>query len=106
MVQVATWNDFGEGTCVEPAREDGYRYLEAIQDARRRFNAELFPYRPDDLRLPLRIYGLRKRLARSSPGGKTLHEAVDHLFAAEVDRALKVIEGLERAATQPSPGAK
>ena len=26
LVQIATWNDFGEGTCIEPSREYGYRY--------------------------------------------------------------------------------
>jgi hypothetical protein len=106
VVQVATWNDFGEGTCIEPTREDGYRYLEAVQDARRRLNAEPFPYRPDDLRLPFRIYGLRKRVARSSPGRKTLDEAVDHLFAAHLPRALDCIEGLEGAAPPPPADAK
>ncbi len=66
IVQIVTWNDFGEGTCVEPTREHGYRYLEAIQAVRRRFPDEPFPYRADDLRLPLRIYRLRERLARTS----------------------------------------
>ncbi len=70
IVQIITWNDFGEGTCVEPTREYGYRYLEAIQQARQRFPGESFPYRADDLRLPLRIYQLRKRLAPSSPDRK------------------------------------
>ncbi len=25
IVQIASWNDFGEGTCIEPTREHGYR---------------------------------------------------------------------------------
>ena len=106
VVQVATWNDFGEGTCVEPAREHGYRYLESVQGARRRFPGEPFPYRPDDLRLPLRIYQLRKRIAPSSPQRKSLDEAVDLLFAADVPRALQRVEGLEGTAPQPSPRAR
>ena len=106
IVQVATWNDFGEGTCIEPTREYGYRYLEAIQDTRRRFSDEPFGYRAADLRLPLRIYQLRKTIARSSPGRKTLDEAVDHIFAAAAPLALKCIERLEGAAAQPPPRAK
>ncbi|HEY2156000.1 MAG TPA: glycoside hydrolase family 71/99-like protein [Isosphaeraceae bacterium] len=62
-IQIATWNDFGEGTSIEPARGYGYRYLEEIQDARRRAEGDRFPYRPADLRLPLRIHGLRERHA-------------------------------------------
>ena len=60
LVQVATWNDFGEGTSIEPASGYVYRYLEMIQEARRKADAP-FRYRPDDLRLPLRIHALRKR---------------------------------------------
>lgn len=106
IVQVATWNDFGEGTCIEPTREYGYRYLEVIQDARRRSHGESFPFRPDDLRLPLRIYTLRKKMAPASPDRKVLDEAVDLLFAADRLGALRRLEGLERAAPHPSSRAR
>jgi hypothetical protein len=102
IVQVATWNDFGEGTCIEPTREHGYRYLEAIQDARRRSPGEPFPFRSDDLRLPLRIYAQRKKMAPASLDRKVLDEAVDLLLAADRPRALRRLEGLEEAAPQPS----
>jgi len=102
LIQVATWNDFGEGTCVEPTREHGYRDLEAIQDARRRFTDDPFPYRPDDLRLPLRIYQLRKRIAPSSPGQKALDEAADLLIAADRRGASQRFDELEKSAS-PSP---
>ena len=106
LVQLITWNDFGEGTSIEPAREYGYRYLEAIQDARRRFPGERFPFRQDDLRLPLRIYSLRKTIIRSSPQRKILDKAVDLLFAADSPRALQRVAGLEGADPQPSPRAR
>jgi hypothetical protein len=101
VVQVVTWNDFGEGTEVEPTREYGYRYLEALQDARRRFADEPFRYRPDDLRLPLRIYQLRKRLAPASPGRKALDEAVGLLLAANGPRAKQRLDELEKMVPQP-----
>ena len=31
-LQIATWNDFGEGTMVEPTHEFGFTYLTALQD--------------------------------------------------------------------------
>lgn len=31
LVQVVTWNDFGEGTMVEPSREVGFWYLDALE---------------------------------------------------------------------------
>jgi hypothetical protein len=106
IVQIATWNDFGEGTCIEPTRDYGYRYLEAIQDARERSSGGSFPFRTDDLRLPLHIYALRKKKALSSPDRKVLDEAVDLLFAADRPRALRRLEGLEGAAPQPSSRAR
>ncbi len=106
IVQVATWNDFGEGTCIEPTREYGYRYLEAIQDARRQSPGEPFPFRQEDLRLALRIYRLRKRVAPSSPERKIVDEAVDLLFAADSRSALQRVEELERATTHHSPRAR
>jgi hypothetical protein len=106
IVQVATWNDFGEGTCIEPTREYGYRYLEAIQEARRRSHGETSPFRPDDLRLPLRIYALRKGMVPSSPERKVLDEAVDLIFAADPPRASQRVKELERATTHHSPRAR
>src|SRR6185295_355852 len=54
IVQVVTWNDFGEGTVVEPTKEYGYRDLGIIQDFRRRHLDRNFAYRPNDLTLALR----------------------------------------------------
>lgn len=31
LVQIVTWNDFAEGTVVEPTRENGFWYLDAIE---------------------------------------------------------------------------
>jgi len=32
LVQIVTWNDFGEGTTIEPTKEYGFRDLCLIQD--------------------------------------------------------------------------
>ena len=60
MVQIATWNDWGEGTIIEPSLEFGYRDLEVIQRLRRQHVEPGFSPRADDLHLPLRLYELRK----------------------------------------------
>ena len=98
FVQVATWNDFGEGTCVEPAREYEYRYLEMIQEARRRLGGDEFTFAAADLRLPRRVYELRKRVDGSSPARAALDAAVDRLFAADVTAASRALDELERSA--------
>ena len=35
VIQLITWNDYGETTGIEPTEEFGYQYLEMVQDARR-----------------------------------------------------------------------
>lgn len=60
LVQVATWNDWGEGTQIEPSVEFGYRDLETTQRLRRKIDSK-FIYTSDDLRLPMRLYELRKK---------------------------------------------
>ncbi len=31
QIQIATWNDYGEGTMIEPTLKHGYRYLHALE---------------------------------------------------------------------------
>lgn len=51
LIQIATWNDYGEGTMIEPTRGNGFRYLEKLPRCGS----------PADLRLPVMLYQLRKR---------------------------------------------
>ena len=57
VIQVATWNDYGEGTIIEPTVQNGYRELEALQKMQKQFAAD-FPYSEVDLRAPLALYKL------------------------------------------------
>lgn len=61
VIQLVTWNDYGEGTMIEPTHQFGYRFLEIIQEARREELGEAFPYTPADLRLPGRLLTLRRK---------------------------------------------
>ena len=61
-VQVATWNDWQEGTQIEPSVELGLRDLIATQDARRKLDPQ-FRFTPKDLDLPLTLYQFRKKMA-------------------------------------------
>jgi hypothetical protein len=60
LIQLVTWNDYGEGTMIEPTHEFGYTFLEVIQQARRQELGDAFPFTPADLRLPARLYALRQ----------------------------------------------
>ncbi len=66
LVQIATWNDWGEGTVIEPSAEFGYRDLEVIQRLRRPYIEPGFQGQPDDLRLPLELFKLRRKVGKGS----------------------------------------
>lgn len=87
LVQLVTWNDWGEGTMIEPSVEFGYRDLEATQRLRRKWIEPAFAYAERDLRLPVQLY-LRRKQAHGNPTQRTRLEKVSELlFAGQVDRA-------------------
>jgi len=84
MVQVVTWNDFGEGTMVEPTTEYGYRDLGIIQDCRRQYLDPGFSYRTNDLALATRLY----RLRRAATTNAVLNTSLDEVFSSIVNNNL------------------
>jgi hypothetical protein len=60
IIQLVTWNDWGEGTQIEPSREFGYRDLEFLQHLRRTSIDSSFAFQPDDLRIPRQLLQLRR----------------------------------------------
>ncbi len=60
-IQLVTWNDYGEGTMIEPTHEFGYTFLEIVQQARRKELGQAFTFTADDLRLPARLYALLRK---------------------------------------------
>ena len=80
VVQISTWNDWGEGTIIEPSTEFGYRDLEVVQHARRQFIDPGFAGKAEDLRLPHRLYTLRKAVKGQS------------ILAGELDRIARAIK--------------
>lgn len=84
IVQIATWNDYGEGTVIEPTVEFGYRDLEATQRLRVKHLGKL-PYTPADLRLPIQLYKFQK--AGKDP--VELKVISDLLFAGKLVEARK-----------------
>lgn len=55
-VQVATWNDWGEGTQIEPSKEFGLRDLIVTQELRRKWIDPGFKYKASDLEKILRNF--------------------------------------------------
>lgn len=83
IIQLATWNDWGEGTQLEPSVEFGTRDLRWIQQQlHRSFDARFQP-KPDDLKLPLSIYRKRKQNADQ----ERLDSIVDRIVEGDLPRA-------------------
>ncbi len=101
MIQLETWNDFGEGTMLEPTRETGFSYLRQIQQ----FTGT--PYGETELTMVLSLYNARKNLAGEAPARAQLNRASDALtnldFAA-ASNALRLADAtaqIDRLFKQP-----
>ncbi|MCB1278675.1 MAG: alpha/beta hydrolase fold domain-containing protein [Prosthecobacter sp.] len=82
LIQIATWNDYGEGTMIEPTRSNGFRHLEKLPRCGN----------PADLRLPVMLYQLRKR------GGDAakLDEASARMFESKFTKAEALLASVSR----------
>lgn len=93
FVQLATFNDFGEGTMLEPTREFGFSALEKIQA----FTG--VPYTAAELQLIYRLYNLRKFHAGNAGAQGTLDQAFQALVKLQVPAATTLLNSL----AQPTP---
>lgn len=84
-VQLSTWNDYGEGTIIEPTTEFGYQYLEIVQQ----FAG--VNYTKSQLELVFRWY----KAAKSHKGDKRVTEAYGYLNALQPEKAEEIIKILE-----------
>ncbi|MCC6616166.1 MAG: glycoside hydrolase family 99-like domain-containing protein [Anaerolineae bacterium] len=94
IVQLVTWNDYGEGTIIEPTEEFGYQYLEIVQTTRRTLQADFAPT-ADDLRLPLALFQLRKAHAGDVAVNAELDRAYDALIAGDTAAAAAIIDRIQ-----------
>lgn len=85
-LQVATWNDWQEGTQIEPSVELGMRDLAITQEARRKVDPA-FKFTRSDLELPLKLYQLRKK-GLSEAAAAPIHEAICRGDLASARKAL------------------
>lgn len=100
VIQLVTWNDYGEGTMIEPTHEFGYTFLEIIQQERRKEGGGIFPYTADDLRLPARLFALRKA---GRVTGAELDTISRLLTAGQTGPARRRLEALAAALEKESP---
>jgi hypothetical protein len=102
LIQLCTWNDWGEGTVIEPSVEFGYRDLEVIQQYRRKYIEPTFGCQPGDLRLAHRLYALRKTVAKGTHNDQELNRAAQLLGKLSTKQARERLEAVA-VAPRPSP---
>ena len=92
VVQVATWNDHGEGTVVEPTRRAGYRRLEILQERIRAKVKSDLAFSSANLRLPAQLYERRKATPPDAvEARKVLDRASEALFAGHCEEARQLL---------------
>ena len=97
MVQVVTWNDFGEGTMVEPTQEYGYRDLGILQDYRRQYLESGFSRNTNDLAMAFRLYNLRRQSSTNPAVALELDRIFTNLVSGQLDTANRQLNQLENA---------
>ena len=102
IVQIVTWNDFGEGTIVEPivagsepTTEYGYADLGIIQDLRRQYLDSSFPYHTNDLALAFRLYNLREQYGNNPAISAELDRIFTNIVSGLVSTANLQLTGIE-----------
>ncbi len=106
VIQIATWNDYGEGTIVEPTIERGFRELEYLQRVQKNFDPA-FPYAPEDLRTALELYKLKtsnKDVAKVDAAYRALFAGNAGGYRAALAEA-GVVPSLSAAAVLRSPAS-
>lgn len=101
IVQLVTWNDYGEGTMIEPTHEFGYLFLEIVQQSRREELGPEFASSVQDLRLPACLYELRQSAAVDRVELDRISELLSHGKAAQARVAMDRITDATVKETEP-----
>jgi hypothetical protein len=87
-LQLATFNDFGEGTMFEPTVETGFSYLERIQEYTG------VPYSGAELQLVYRLYLARKEYAGNASITASLNQVSGLLASLDVTAATSLLNAV------------
>ncbi len=86
IIQMATWNDWGEGTQIEPSLEFGYRELETTLSLLQEKGMHSQAIQRDDLTLP-KIWLEKLRNHPTPDEAKQLRDAIVRIANGELDHA-------------------
>lgn len=88
-LQLVTWNDFGEGTMIEPTVEFGYTYVEKIKTFAGVQNAGTWFSEIS------RFHDLRKQYKGDSGIQAKLNKAFDYFVSMQPDKAVQILNEID-----------
>ena len=91
IVQLATWNDYGEGTMFEPTQEFGYTFLVRLQQYTG------VPYTEADLKQVIRFYNLRKQYSNDAAIKSKLDQVYKYFAALQISNAVALMCTIDNA---------
>jgi hypothetical protein len=94
-LQLITWNDFGEGTMIEPTREFGFTLLEKVQAFSQ------VSYDTTELKSIYDLYKLRKKYKDDTRKQKILDQTFYYFVSIQVDKATHLLDSIQEG-TAPS----
>lgn len=88
-IQLATWNDFSEGTIIEPTVEEGFQSLDTIQ----KFTG--VPYTEADLQQVYRLFTLRKKYADNHSKQVQLNQVFNYFTSLQIPLAVELMDVID-----------
>ena len=98
FLQLGTWNDFGEGTVLEPTLEAGFSYLAQVQQYTG------VPYDEQDLELVYRLYLARQEYAGDAAKQTELDAVSAAINALDLEQAAGLLEAAAPAGDYDGDG--
>lgn len=92
FIQIATWNDYGEGTVIEPTKAFKYQYLEVIQKYTQTRSKATALFSREDLQLPIMLYKLKKKHMKNPMTMKDLKKASTLLFSSKCNEVRAILQ--------------
>ena len=90
FIQIVTWNDFGEGTIIEPTTQFGFTYLTMLQEYTGSKHDE------DDLITATRLYKARKKYANNPVIQTLLDRSYRYFKKLRIKRVELILNAIDR----------
>ncbi|MCB4798646.1 glycoside hydrolase family 71/99-like protein [Neotamlana laminarinivorans] len=90
FIQLITWNDFGEGTMLEPTAQFGYKYLTMLQE----YTGSKFD--ENDLATATKLYNARKTYNNNPRIQNILNNSYIYMKQLKINRVNRILQAIDR----------